>query len=227
MNCSTSHRAEIAKKLVSAQKVRLPPVPERAPKSVQNCTFCTLFAQESLFLTLFCADSFFGDFGSVARIAIHNFMQENFGLILRSLSMRRRVMYTPATLYQETRRGPVFFMGHKVAWKTGMLICHPAFDSLHSEVSSPLNFATHEIQARRNSTKINFLGPETARWGGGLPRKGVVVENFVPSLESLSSLGFEERNLGCPGSFFAGMSRTPGGVQKVCEKKKFMRIFVA
>ena len=68
---------------------------------------------------------------------------------------------------------------------------------------------------RKKSTKINFLGPETARWGGGLPREGVVAKNFVLSLESLSSLGFEERNLGCPGNF-AGMSRTPGGVQKVC-----------
>ena len=76
-------------------------------------------------------------------------------------------------------------------------------------VCTLLNF-----QARKKSTKINFLGPETARWGGGLPREGVVVENFVPSLESLSSLGFEERNLGCPGNF-AGMSRTPGGIQKV------------
>ena len=45
-----------------------------------------------------------------------------------------------------------------------------------------------------------------------------VAENFVPALESLSSLGFEERNPGCPGNF-AGMSRTPGGVQKVCAKK--------
>ena len=62
-------------------------------------------------------------------------------------------------------------------------------------------------QARKKSTKINFLGPETARWGGVLPREGVVVENFVLSLETLSSLGFEERNLGCPGNF-AGMSRT-------------------
>ena len=66
--------------------------------------------------------------------------------------------------------------------------------------------------------KINFLGPETTQWGGGLPYEGVVAENFVPSLESLSSLGFEERNLGCPGNF-AGMSRTPGSVQKVCAKK--------
>ena len=63
----------------------------------------------------------------------------------------------------------------------------------------------------KKSTKINFLGPETARWGGGLPREGVVAEKFVLSLESLSCLGFEERNLGCPGNF-AGMSRTPGGV---------------
>ena len=53
--------------------------------------------------------------------------------------------------------------------------------------------------------------------GGGLPPEGVGVEKFVPSLESLSSLGFEERNLGCPGNF-AGMSRTPV-VQKVCAKK--------
>ena len=73
-------------------------------------------------------------------------------------------------------------------------------------------------QARKKSTKIKFLGPETARWGGGLPLEGVVAENFVPALESLSSLGFEERNPGCPG-IFAGMSRTPGGVQKVCAKK--------
>ena len=74
------------------------------------------------------------------------------------------------------------------------------------------------LQARKKSTKIKFLGPETARWGGGLPREGVVAENFVPALETLSSLGFEERNPGCPGNF-AGMSWTPGGVQKVCAKK--------
>ena len=38
-------------------------------------------------------------------------------------------------------------------------------------------------------------------------------------------LGFEDRNLGCP-RHYAGMSRTPGGVQKVCVcAKKFVRIF--
>ena len=72
--------------------------------------------------------------------------------------------------------------------------------------------------AKKKSTKINFLGPETARGGGDLPREGVVAEKFVPSLKSFSSLGFEERNQGCPGNF-AGMSRTSGGVQKVFAKK--------
>ena len=79
--------------------------------------------------------------------------------------------------------------------------------------------ASLSVRQEEKSTKINtFLGPETTRWGGGLPHKGVVAEKFVPSLESLSSLGFEERNLGCFGNF-AGMSQTFGGVQKVCAKK--------
>ena len=39
-----------------------------------------------------------------------------------------------------------------------------------------------------------------------------------PPVGWLSSLGFEERNLGCPGNF-TGMSRTPGGVQKFVQKK--------
>ena len=71
-------------------------------------------------------------------------------------------------------------------------------------------------QARKRAQRLTF--PETARSGGGLPREGVVAEKFVPSLKSLSSLGFEERNLGCPGNF-ARMSRTSGGVQKDCAKK--------
>ena len=43
-------------------------------------------------------------------------------------------------------------------------------------------------QARKKSTKINSLGPETAGWGGGLPREGVVVEKFVPSWASSKGL---------------------------------------
>ena len=66
-------------------------------------------------------------------------------------------------------------------------------------------------------TKMNFLGLETAGCGGGLPPEGVEVEKFVPSLESLSSLGLEARNLGCPGNF-AGMSRTAGVFKKFVPK---------
>ena len=68
--------------------------------------------------------------------------------------------------------------------------------------------------AGKKSPKINFLGLVTAQWGGGLPHEGVVAERFVPSLESLSALGFEERNLGCPGNF-AGTSRTSGEGSKI------------
>ena len=50
-----------------------------------------------------------------------------------------------------------------------------------------------------------------------------MAEKFAPSLESLSSLGFAERNLGCPGNF-AGMSRTPG-VLKNFVQLKFVRAF--
>ena len=64
-----------------------------------------------------------------------------------------------------------------------------------------------------------YFGSGDRPVGGGLPREGVVAEKFVLSLESLSSLGFGERNLGYPGDFRSGVSRTPGGVQKVCAKK--------
>ena len=66
-------------------------------------------------------------------------------------------------------------------------------------------------------------GPETAWRGGGLLREGVVAKNFVLSLESLSSFGFEERNLGCPGNF-AGCPGPLGVFQKFV-LKKFVRIF--
>ena len=62
--------------------------------------------------------------------------------------------------------------------------------------ATPLNRLRREktpifFRQEKKSTKINFLGPETARWGGVLPREGVVAEKFVPALESFSSLGFE------------------------------------
>ena len=80
---------------------------------------------------------------------------------------------------------------------------------------------------KKKSTKINFLGLETARWGGGLPREGVVAENLVPSLESLSSLGFEAKGgiwdvpgflPGCPGPLAA--------FKKVVQKKLCAQSFV-
>ena len=80
-------------------------------------------------------------------------------------------------------------------------------------------------QARKKSTKINFLGPETARWGGGLPREGVVAEKFVPSLESLFSLGFEGRNVGCPGNFCRDVP-DPWGCSKSSCKKRSCAFFV-
>ena len=36
------------------------------------------------------------------------------------------------------------------------------------------------FQARKKSTKIDFLGPETAGWGEGLPHEGVGVEKSAP-----------------------------------------------
>ena len=71
---------------------------------------------------------------------------------------------------------------------------------------------------KKRAKRLTFWVRRPPGGVGVFPRKGVVAEKFVPSLESLSSLGFEERNVGCPGNF-AGMSRTPGNVQKVCAKK--------
>ena len=54
--------------------------------------------------------------------------------------------------------------------------------------------------------------------GGGLPREGVVVEKFVPSLESLSSFRIEGRNLGCPENW-AGCPGPLGVFKKLVRKK--------
>ena len=60
-------------------------------------------------------------------------------------------------------------------------------------------------------------------WLPGGPREGVLAEKFAPALESLSSLGFQERNLRCSGNL-AGMSRNSGVFQKFVPKM-FVRIF--
>ena len=51
--------------------------------------------------------------------------------------------------------------------------------NLHLE---PPGLSIALFSARKKSKNINlsYLGPETAGWGRGLPRDGVVVEKFVP-----------------------------------------------
>ena len=84
---------------------------------------------------------------------------------------------------------------------------------------------TAPYQARNKSTKINFLGPETARWGGGFPREGVVAEKFVPSLESLSSLGSKRGIWDVPG-ILPGCPGPPGVFKKFVQKKRSCAFFV-
>ena len=75
-----------------------------------------------------------------------------------------------------------------------------------------------EVRQEKRAQRLTFLVRRPPGGEGVCPPEGVGVEKFAPSLESLSSLAFEERNLGCPGNF-AGMSRIPGGVPKVCAKR--------
>ena len=55
-------------------------------------------------------------------------------------------------------------------------------------------------QARKESTTINFLGPETTG-GEGLPRAAVVVEKPVPSPRKFFFLGFGREELGISREF--------------------------
>ena len=81
-------------------------------------------------------------------------------------------------------------------------------------------------QARKTHThKINFLGPETARWGGGLPRERVGSESSRPPSKVCLPWFIEGGKLGCPGNF-GGMCQTPWGVQKACAKKGSCAFFV-
>ena len=69
-------------------------------------------------------------------------------------------------------------------------------------------FLRYIFRQEKRAQRLTFWVRRPPGGAGSLPREGVVAEKVVPSLESLSSLGFEERNLGCPGNF-TGMSRTP------------------
>ena len=74
------------------------------------------------------------------------------------------------------------------------------------------------LRQEKRAQRSTFWVQRPPDGGGGLPHKGAALEKFEASLESLSSLGFEGRNLVCPRNV-AGMSRTPAIVQKVCAKK--------
>ena len=75
------------------------------------------------------------------------------------------------------------------------------------------------FSGKKKSTTITFLGPETARWGGGLRCEGVVVEKFVPFLESLSSLGFRREESGMSREFCRNVPPDPWGCSKSWCKK--------
>ena len=60
-------------------------------------------------------------------------------------------------------------------------------------------------------------------WGSSTRRGGGRKVRALP--RSLSSLGFRREESGCPRNF-AGMSRTPGGVQKACAKQSSCAFFV-
>ena len=80
------------------------------------------------------------------------------------------------------------------------------------------------LHPRSGVPKISFLSPESVGSGGDLRREGVV-EKFVPFLQSLSSLGFEARNLGRPKN--CQDIPSPEDVQKVGAKKNVCAHFSA
>ena len=79
------------------------------------------------------------------------------------------------------------------------------------------------IQARKKSTKINFLGPETPQWGGVFHSKGwcrkvrALPRKFV-------FLGFQREESGMSREFCRDVP-DPWGCSKSLCKKKFVRIF--
>ena len=89
-------------------------------------------------------------------------------------------------------------------------------EKLHAGKIAFGNFLNHVLQARKKSTKINFLSLETAGWVGVFHAKGWGSKSSRPHskvCDCLSSLGFVRRNLGCSGNF-VGMSRTLGMFKK-------------
>ena len=85
---------------------------------------------------------------------------------------------------------------------------------------------TLPVRQKIKSTKIHFLGPETAGWGGGFPREGVGLKvRAIP--RKFVFLGFgrlEGRSLECPGNFRRDVPDPWGCSKSLCHKKKFVRI---
>ena len=183
--------------------------------------------------TRFSKPTFSGQLNLTAPTASGSNIQSRFYMILlfcRDISLSSKLLHATSLVWGlNALKIAITLYNPQPNWLSKVVAVFVCFQKIlwlqvHLGLQGGINFAEMTLtmtvvdQARKKSTKIKFLGPETARWGGGLPREGVVAENFVPALETLSSLGFEERNPGCPGNF-TGMSRTPGGVQKVCAKK--------
>ena len=125
------------------------------------------------------------------------------------------LMYTTRTLphaYFNRSGGKGAFGFPGAMWDRFRCTVDPSPGHILCRNSCPLSLR------QEKSTKTIFFGSRDrpVGWGSSTRRGG---GRKVRALESLSSLGFEWRNPGCPGNF-AGMSWTPGGVQK-----KFVLIF--
>ena len=83
---------------------------------------------------------------------------------------------------------------------------------------SPLLLEIQAFGGRRKPQKTTDFGRKPKIFAGNLRKPQIGLCHLRCVTFSSALLGFEERNLGCPGNF-AGMSRTPGGVQKVRAKK--------
>ena len=137
--------------------------------------------------------------------------QQNFPKNLSALFLQSLIGCTPKVRYGNTafwegfwegsgkRSGEGFSEGF---WEGGLFLCSTSGRATTTTTTTTTTQNGNWCNSgKKKSTKINFLGAETAWWGGGLPLEGVVAENFVPALESSSSLGFEERKTGMSQEF--------------------------
>ena len=72
---------------------------------------------------------------------------------------------------------------------------------------------------KKRAQRLTF-GPGDRRWGGGLPREGVVAEKVRALPRKFFFLGFRRQESGMSRNF-AGMSRTLGVFKKFVQKSSF------